>query len=148
MRILIVDNVRSLHNIGAFFRTSEGLGVDKIFLCGKVAIPPRKEITKTALGAEELVDWEHFESTLEGVQKAKELNCSILSLELTKDSIDIKNYEVPENWALVVGHELLGVDDEILKICDDILEIPMKGEKISLNVSVATGIALYELCKD
>jgi len=145
MKILIVDNVRSLHNIGAFFRTCEGLGVDKIFLCGKIACPPRKEITKTALGAEELVSWEHFDRTLDGVRAAKDIGCSILSLELTEDSIDLKSYKIPEKWALVVGHELLGVDDEILESCDSILEIPMQGEKSSLNVSVATGIALYAL---
>ena len=145
MKILIVDNVRSLHNIGSFFRTCECLGIGVIYLCGGTGCPPRKEITKTALGAEEIVAWKYFETTQEAVQKARSLGCEILALELTENSFDIIEYDGSRDWALVVGHEILGVDPAILQISDAILQIPMQGKKQSLNVSVAAGIGLFFL---
>ena len=145
MSILIADNIRSLHNVGAFFRTCDGLSVDQIFLCGTTGKPPRKEITKTALGAEEVIPWKYFEYTADAVMYAKKEGCTILALEVTKESKNIREYRVPQDWALVVGHEIMGVGDDILKMCDEVISIPMHGVKQSFNVSVATGIALFAL---
>jgi len=143
MKILIADNVRSLHNIGSLFRSCECFGIDMLLLCGISATPPRKEITKTALGAEKDVNWKYFKTTENAITFAKEQKCKIIGIELTEKSKALHKYKVPENYALIVGHEVMGVDENILETCDDIVEIPMKGIKTSLNVSVATGVALH-----
>ncbi len=147
-RILITDNVRSLHNIGSFFRTCDAFGVDAIYLCGVSATPPRKEISKTALGAEGRVPWKYFSTTLEAVEDAKVQGCQLLALEIASNSVPLQKFKAQPSWALVVGHEILGVDAEVMKQCDAILEIPLPGTKESLNVSVATGIGVYALVKN
>ena len=146
MKILISDNIRSLHNIGSFFRTADGAGVDMIFLCGQSATPPHKDIAKTALGAEKVTSWEYFSCTLDAITKAKDLyNCTILALEKTDDAKNIFVNTAPKDFALVVGHEIMGVSKDALEVSDQIISIPMFGEKECLNVSVATGVALYQL---
>lgn len=144
-KILIADNVRSLHNIGSLFRSCDVFGMDALYLCGTSGTPPRKEISKTALGGEERIPWKYFEKTSDALSHAKKEGCTLLGLELSEQSIPISTYTSPKSWALVVGHEILGVSPEVMKQCDVLLQIPILGKKESLNVSVAAGIGLYEL---
>ena len=142
---VLLNNIRSLHNVGSIFRTSDGAGVKKIFLCGQTGYPPREEITKTAIGAEEILPWEYYIDPLDCVKKLKKKGVQIVALEQTRKSIDYKKFKPKYPVCLVVGHEIEGVEEGILKLCDAFIEIPMKGEKQSLNVSVAFGVAVYEL---
>lgn len=142
---LLAHNVRSLWNVGSFFRTADAFAVEKIYLTGYTGIPPRKEITKTAIGAEEWIAWEHCKDPLEILQQLKRENWSVVGLELTENAIDITDYEPSNDVCLIVGHELTGIPQEILDLCDTIVQINMLGEKESLNVAVATGIALHHL---
>ncbi|NOS68038.1 MAG: RNA methyltransferase [Candidatus Peribacteraceae bacterium] len=142
---LVAHNVRSLWNVGSFFRTGDAFGVEKIYLTGYTGQPPRKEITKTALGAEEFVLWEHAQDPLEIVKKLKKDGWSIIPLELTDNAVDLKDFTPSEKICLIVGHELSGVPQEILDISDSVIKIPMLGKKESLNVAVAAGIALHHL---
>ncbi len=142
---VLLNNIRSLHNVGSIFRTSDGAGVDKVFLCGQTGYPPREEITKTAIGAEETVDWEYWMDPIECIQKLKGEGVQIVALEQTDKSIEYKKLESEHPICLVVGNEIDGVSEEILKLCDSAIEIPMHGKKQSLNVSVAFGVAIYQL---
>ena len=144
---ILLNNIRSLHNVGSIFRTSDGAGVKKIFLCGQTGYPPREEISKTALGAEECVPWEYYIDPIDCVKKLKKMGVRITALEQEMNSVDYRKFKPKYPVCLVVGHEIDGVSDKILKLCDDVIEIPMKGKKQSLNVSVAFGIAVYELVK-
>ncbi|HVW66126.1 MAG TPA: RNA methyltransferase [Candidatus Peribacteraceae bacterium] len=141
----LAHNVRSLWNVGSFFRTSDAMGVEKIYLTGYTGVPPRREITKVAIGAEEFVEWEQFQDPLEILRKLKDDGWQLVALELTKDAVDIKDYKPTDRVCLIVGHELTGVPDDILALCDDVVFIPMLGKKESLNVAVAAGIALHRL---
>ncbi len=143
--ILLAHNIRSLWNVGSFFRTCDAFGVKKLILTGYTATPPRREISKTAIGAEEWVEWEHYKDPLNVISVLKKKDYRIVGLEIAEGSVDIRDYEVPEKICLIVGHEVMGVPKEILKVCDDIIHIPMQGKKESLNVSVAAGIALHIL---
>ena len=142
---LLAHNVRSLWNVGAFFRTCDALNIEKLYLTGYTGTPPRKEITKTALGAEESVPWEHTVDPLPIVQRLRKEGWSIVPLELTETATALTDYVPPERVCLIVGHELSGVPEDILILADDILKIPMLGKKESLNVAVAAGIALHHL---
>jgi len=144
---VLLNNIRSLHNVGSIFRTSDGAGVKKIFLCGQTGYPPREEISKTALGAEDCVPWEYYIDPLDCIKMLKKKGIRIVALEQTKKSVDYRKLKPKYPLCLIVGHEIDGVSDKILKLCDSIIEIPMKGKKQSLNVSVAFGIAVYELAK-
>lgn len=142
---LLAHNVRSLWNVGSFFRTCDAFAVEKIYLMGYTGHPPRKEITKTALGAEETVPWEHSSDPLSVVKNLKKDGWSIIALELTDDAVDLEKFFPPDKLCLVVGHELSGLPEELLALADDIIKIPMLGKKESLNVAVAAGIALHYL---
>ena len=142
---LLAHNVRSLWNVGAFFRTSDAFAVEKIYLTGYTGQPPRKEITKTALGAEETVLWEHVDDPIDVVKKLKKDGWSIVPLEITKTAVDLTSFTPGPKICLVVGHELSGVPEEILDLADAVIKIPMLGKKESLNVAVAAGIALHYL---
>ncbi|MFZ2048878.1 MAG: TrmH family RNA methyltransferase [Minisyncoccia bacterium] len=149
--VLILDNIRSVENTGSIFRTAECLGVPKIYLIGTTPAPidrfgrVRTDFSKVALGAENLVEWE-YQKEIDGViEELKEQNFKILALEQDGRSVNLETYKSPKQFALIVGNEVDGVSKNILNECDEILEIKMKGEKESLNVSVATGIALYQL---
>lgn len=142
---LLAYNVRSLWNVGSFFRTCDAFQVEKIYLTGYTGHPPRKEITKTALGAEEFVPWESQRDPLPILQQLKEEGWHLLALEITNDAIDLQTVKVPDKVCLIVGHELSGVPPEILSLCDQVTKIPMLGKKESLNVAVAAGIALHAL---
>lgn len=145
--VVVLDNVRSLYNVGSIFRTSDAAGVDKIYLCGITGKPPRTEIHKSALGAENSVPWEYREETLETVVELKQQGYKIVVLEHTdqRQNFQRTDYEFP--LCLVVGHEITGVADSVVEIADMAVEIPMFGVKQSLNVSVAFGITIYEIIK-
>lgn len=142
---VVVDNVRSLHNVGSIFRTADGAGIHTLFLCGITGTPPRDEIRKTSLGAEEVVRWEYNASAVEIVQKLKNQGIKIVVLEHTDESIDFKSAEYRLPLCLVIGHEHKGVSDDVVSLADLAIEIPMHGIKQSLNVSVAFGIAIYHI---
>ena len=142
---VLAHNIRSLWNVGSFFRTADCFGVEKLYLTGYTAIPPRREISKTALGAEGWIPWEHVEDPKEVLRKLRTAGYRIVGLELTADAVELKAYTPSQKTCLIVGHEVLGVSKELLSLCDDIVQIPLHGRKESLNVSVALGIALYGL---
>lgn len=142
---VLLNSVRSLHNVGSIFRTSDGAGVKKIFLCGQTGYPPREEITKTAIGAEEVVPWEYWIDAKECMAMLNKKSVQLVALEQTKKSIDYRKFKPKHPICLVVGHEIDGVEQGILDLCDSAIEIPMHGEKQSLNVSVAFGVVVYSL---
>jgi 23S rRNA (guanosine2251-2'-O)-methyltransferase len=149
--VLVLDNLRSVENTGSIFRTAEGLGVSKIILVGITPTPldrfglKRQDFAKVSLGAEDLVEWEYKKEMSEALQELKENNFQIIALEQTESSINIKECQIKDRFALVVGNEVDGVSQEALEVADTAVEIPMFGEKESLNVSVSTGIALHVL---
>ena len=142
---LLVHNVRSLWNVGSFFRTCDALAVERIYLTGYTAKPPRLEITKTAIGAEATVPWEHADDPLAVVEALKKDGWRIVSLEIAPRAEDLSAFIPTDKTCLVVGHELSGVPKEILALSDAVVQIPMLGAKESLNVAVAAGIALHHL---
>lgn len=141
----VLDNIRSLHNVGALFRTSDAILAEKIYLCGITGYPPRKEIDKVALGAAEVVPWEYSPSTLETVLKLKEKGVAICALEQTDPTQHYKKVSYPFPLALILGNEVAGISDEILPHVDLAVSIPMLGRANSLNVATAYGIMVYEL---
>jgi tRNA G18 (ribose-2'-O)-methylase SpoU len=145
---VILDNVRSLYNVGSIFRTSDAAGVEKIYLCGITGIPPRAEIHKAALGAERVVPWEYSKNSVELISRLKNEGFHIVALEHTdgRQFYHVAHYTFP--LCLVVGHEITGISDEVIALADQAIEIPMAGIKQSLNVAVAYGIAIYEIAKN
>ncbi len=143
----LVENVRSVHNVGAIFRTADGIGAEKIYLTGYTAYPPRNDLSKVALGAEQSVPWEQYDNPLEISEFIKSQGIQLIGLEQTRSSPSIYEY----NWGfpvcVVLGNEVTGVSDELLNACDICLEIPMRGVKQSLNVSVAAGVVGYEILR-
>lgn len=142
---LVAHNIRSLWNVGSFFRTGDAFNVEKIYLTGYTGTPPRTEISKTSLGADEWLPWEHAEDPAMVLKDLKEEGWTIAALELTPNAVDLQAYEPPEKICLLLGHEVTGVPDELLGLCDVSIQIPMLGKKESLNVAVAAGIALHRL---
>jgi tRNA G18 (ribose-2'-O)-methylase SpoU len=145
--ILVLDDIRSLHNIGSVFRTADAFLIEKIHLCGITATPPNKEIHKTALGATETVTWEHNDSVLEVIENLKKENIITLAIEQVESAIFLQNFEVEKGkkYALVFGNEVHGVSQEAVAICDGSIEIPQLGTKHSLNISVSAGIVVWDL---
>lgn len=143
--ILLAHNIRSLWNIGALFRTCDCFAVEKLILSGYSATPPRREISKTAIGAEEWISWEKAEDPERFIQDLKKNGWRIVGLEQSDRSVALSEFTPPERSCLIVGHEVLGVPKDLLDLCDDVVSIPMFGKKKSLNVSVAAGIALHHL---
>jgi len=143
--VAVLDNIRSLHNVGAIFRTADAAGVNKLYLCGMTGAPPRHEIRKAALGAEETVPWEYFSQTSETLVKLKSAGYFLLALESAPASMDYRRVTYQFPLALVIGHEFNGVAPETLQQCDAVISLPMRGKKDSLNVAVAFGIAAYEI---
>jgi tRNA G18 (ribose-2'-O)-methylase SpoU len=142
---VICDNIRSLENIGSIFRTSDALGVSKIFLCGISGRPPHHKISKTALGAEETIPFEYCKQTWRLIERLKRDKIKVVALEQDKRAIDISKFEPSFPMALIVGNEVDGVSKNILDRCDEIIFLPMLGKKESLNVSVAFGVAGYNI---
>ena len=145
--LVVLDNIRSMYNVGSVFRTADAFLVEGICLCGYTAQPPRKEIHKTALGATETVDWMHFSTAFEAVQQLKQRDYKVFAIEQTEGSVSLEKFHVKEDKkiAVVFGNEVEGVTNDVLKICDGSIEIPQFGMKHSLNISVAAGIVLYKL---
>lgn len=145
--IIIADNVRSMHNVGSIFRTSDAFLVEKIYLCGITPTPPHREIQKTALGATESVDWQYAENTLEVINQLKKEGWTILALEQTTNSVMLDELKVEkgEKIAIVLGNEVDGVNQEVINLCHKAVEIPQFGTKHSFNVSVSCGIMLWQV---
>ncbi len=147
--VLVLDNIRSVHNVGSIFRTAETAGVSKVYCLGTTPTPldrfsqKRKDFAKVALGAENLVSWEYLESGEQLIRRLKKDGFQIVALEQDEESVDYRKIKFGDKIALVVGNEVGGVSKSLLKLVDEIAEIPMKGKKESLNVSVATGIMLF-----
>ena len=145
--VVVLDNIRSLNNIGSVFRTSDAFLIEKIYLCGICATPPNKDIHKTALGATESVDWEYVEDTLTLVEKLKAENVKVLAIEQAENSTKLNTFYPNKNekYAIVMGNEVKGVQQEVVNAADVCLEIPQLGTKHSLNISVTTGVVLWDL---
>lgn len=149
--IIILDNVRSLNNIGSVFRTSDAFRVESIYLCGISSPPPSPEIHKTALGAEDSVDWRYFEDTHEAVRSLQEAGYRVMAIEQCQGSTMLDEWE-PDfeqcgGYAVVMGNEVKGVQQSVVDLCDGCLEIPQYGTKHSLNVSVTTGLVIWDFFK-
>lgn len=145
--VIVLDNIRSSHNVGSAFRTADAFLLRGICLCGITATPPHRDIEKTALGATESVYWEYFDHTVEALHKLKSLNYRIVAVEQAQQSIALQQYQpyANEKTALIFGHEMMGVSDEVLKMCDDCIEIPQFGTKHSINISVSVGIVIWDI---
>ena len=147
--IVILDDIRSMNNVGSAFRTSDAFFVEALYLCGYTPQPPHRDIHKTALGATETVKWQHFQTTIEAVQAAKEQGYKIVAIEQAHDSTLLQNFawNKTDKIALVFGNEVSGVADEVMNIADACIEIPQWGSKHSLNISVSMGVVLWELVR-
>lgn len=143
--VIVLDNIRSLSNVGAFFRTADAFRIEAIYLCGITACPPHREIHKTALGADESVDWRYFDTTAEACEHLKSSGYRIFAVEQVEDSISLNDFEVPEKSAYIFGNEVDGIDDDVLPYCEQAVEIPQEGTKHSLNVAVTGGIVMYHI---
>ena len=143
---VVLDNVRSAQNVGAFFRTGDAFAVEKVVLCGITATPPSREIHKSSLGAEFTVAWEHNPSTVDAVLQLKEQGYTTLAIEQVEGALMLDKLEVDpaKKYALVFGNEVLGVDQAVVDICDGAIEIPQVGTKHSINVSVCGGVVLWK----
>jgi len=144
---IILDNIRSLMNVGSVFRTSDAYLIKEIILCGITATPPHREIQKTALGATESVDWRYVESTVEAVRELQKQDIKVYAIEQADDSkmLDYVQFSFDNEIAIVMGNEVKGVSDEVMELVDDCIELPQFGTKHSLNISVTTGILIWEL---
>ena len=147
--IVVLDNIRSLNNIGSVFRTSDAFLIEKIYLCGITAQPPHKDIHKTALGATESVDWEYVEDTLALVEKLKVEKLKVIAIEQAENSIMLQDFtiEPDQKYAIIFGNEVKGVQQKVVSASDFCVEIPQFGTKHSLNISVSVGVVLWDLFK-
>jgi 23S rRNA (guanosine2251-2'-O)-methyltransferase len=145
--IVILDNIRSCNNIGSFFRTSDALLIEAIYLCGYTATPPNKEIHKTALDAENTVSWTYFEKAEDAINDLHQKGFKVYAVEQVEDSISLTDFqpEINEKIALVFGNEVMGVQQNVVNSCDGAIEIPQFGTKHSFNVSVSAGIVLWDI---
>ena len=145
--VLVLDNVRSLHNVGAVFRTADAFALEKLYLCGVTGRPPHRDITKTALGSTESVAWAHAATTLEAARQLQAAGYQLVAVEQTTASVLLPQFRPAPGrpLALVLGNEVFGVDDEVLALCEAAVEIPQFGTKHSLNVSVAAGVVLWDV---
>ena len=143
---VVLDNVRSAQNVGAFFRTGDAFAVEKVLLCGITATPPSRDIHKSSLGAEFTVAWEYYNATTEAVTALKEQGYTVLAIEQVEGAAMLDKLEIDttKKYALVFGNEVLGVDQAVVDICDDAIEIPQAGTKHSINVSVCGGVVLWK----
>lgn len=146
---MVLDNVRSMHNVGAAFRIADAFLVEKLYLCGITATPPHREIHKTALGAEEHVAWEQMQDTLAVIKHLKRIGYRVIAVEQTNasEALHVFTWSATQKYAVVFGHEVFGIQEAVLSACDMCLAIPQHGVKHSLNVSVSMGIVVWELAK-
>lgn len=147
--VVVLENIRSMHNVGSVFRSADAFLIEGIYLCGYTAQPPRKEIDKTALGATETVQWKYFTTTKEALENLKQHDYKVFAIEQVDKSIPLNRYQevASEKVALVFGNEVSGVEEDIIALCDGCIEIPQFGTKHSLNISVAAGIVLWEVVR-
>ncbi|WP_176842257.1 RNA methyltransferase [Chitinophaga filiformis] len=145
--VLVLDNVRSMHNVGSVFRTADGFLLQGIVLCGYTPVPPHRDIQKTALGATETVEWQYFPTTVEAVTALREAGYTIMAIEQAVNSVMLDTFEpaAGKPLALVFGNEVTGVDADVMKLVDGCIEIPQSGMKHSLNISVSTGIVVWDI---
>jgi len=145
--IIVLDNIRSLNNIGSVFRTADAFLIKKIYLCGITAQPPHKDIHKTALGATDSVDWEYFTDTLQAIEQLKKEGVTIVSIEQADGAVALQNFmpEKDKTYAVILGNEVKGVQQQVVDASDYCVEIPQYGTKHSLNISVTTGIVIWDL---
>ena len=145
--IIILDDIRSLHNIGSVFRTADAFLIEKIYLCGITATPPHKEIHKTALGATDTVAWEYQKNVTDVISALKEDGAEVWAIEQVDNAVFLNDFtpETNKRYALVFGNEVKGVSEEAIKLCDGTIEIPQLGTKHSLNISVSTGIVVWDI---
>lgn len=144
---IVLDNIRSMYNVGAFFRTADAARIEKLWLCGITARPPKSAITKTALGAEETVPWEHSWDPVPAIRGIRERGYEIAAVETTVHAVDLFDWTPRFPVCLVFGHEVEGIRPEVSALCDTHVRIPMLGTKHSLNVATAGGIMMYELLR-
>jgi 23S rRNA (guanosine2251-2'-O)-methyltransferase len=144
---VLLDNVRSLYNVGAFFRTADAAGVEKLYLCGITGRPPKRAITKTALGAEETVAWEHAWEPLAAVDRMRAAGYEIAAVETSVHAVDLFDWRPRFPVCVLFGHEVEGISPELASRCDTLVRIPMLGRKHSLNVATAGGVVVYELLR-
>ncbi|MFV0531456.1 MAG: RNA methyltransferase [Flavobacteriales bacterium] len=146
---IILDNIRSLYNVGSVFRTSDAFLVEKIYLCGITASPPHKEIQKTALGATESVEWEYIRDIIPLLEKLKQKNYHLISVEQAEKSIMLQDFKLDKNssYALIFGNEVKGVQQQVVSKSDTVIEIPQLGTKHSLNISVSVGVVLWDFSR-
>lgn len=147
--IVVLDDVRSLHNVGSVFRSADAFRVESIYLCGITAVPPQPEIHKTALGAENTVEWKYFKDTLEAVKELKERRYTVYSIEQVENSTLLNKLALDESgkYAVILGNEVKGVKQEVVNASDGCIEIPQFGTKHSLNVSVTAGMVIWEFAR-
>lgn len=145
--IIILDDVRSLHNIGSVFRTADAFLLEKIYLCGITATPPNKEIHKTALGATETVAWEHAESVTDVIASLKQSGVTVYAVEQVQGAVFLQDFQpqAGQRYALVFGNEVKGVQQQAINLCDGVIEIPQLGTKHSLNISVSAGVVVWDI---
>ncbi|MDA3910150.1 MAG: RNA methyltransferase [Bacteroidales bacterium] len=146
---IVLDNIRSHHNVGSFFRTADAFRFESILLCGITGTPPHRDIRKTALGASETVNWTYHEDSLQAVKTLKSEGYYLISIEITENSTSMESFSLPmeKPIALIFGNEVKGVSQEIINLCNMVLEIPQEGTKHSLNVSISGGICMWEIYK-
>jgi len=145
--IIVLDNIRSLSNVGAFFRTADAFRIEALYLCGITACPPHREIHKTALGADETVQWRYFPTTEAACQQLNAENYRIFAVEQIEGSVSLHDFKFEPHTAFILGIEVEGVDEAALPYCDGAVELPQEGTKHSLNVSVCAGIVMWEAFK-
>ncbi|MBR7155107.1 MAG: RNA methyltransferase [Paludibacteraceae bacterium] len=145
--VVVLDNVRSQHNVGSVFRTADAMRIERVVLCGICCCPPNQELHKTALGAEESVEWQYYKDTLEAVRALQAEGYTVYAVEQAHNSITLEEAteQLPDKVAVILGHEVFGVQQEVIDICSQCIEIPQYGTKHSMNVSVTAGIVLYRL---
>jgi len=146
--VVVLDNVRSLHNVGSAFRTADAFRIEELMLCGVTGTPPNKEIEKTALGATSTVKWTHFKTTAGALEHLKQAGYALFAVEQAENSIALNDFEQSDKKiALVFGNEVYGVEQEVVNACEGVIEIPQSGTKHSLNIAVSVGIVLWEISR-
>ena len=148
--IAVLENVRSAYNVGSVFRTADAFLIEAIYICGYTAFPPHKEIKKTALGADETVNWKHFKNISEAIEEIRSLGYKVYAVEQAVDSYKLQaiSYDADEKIAIVFGNEVTGVEQSTIDMCDGCIEIPQLGMKHSLNIATAAGVVLWELVRN
>ncbi len=143
--VVVLSNIRSLYNVGAFFRTADGAGVKKIVCCGITGTPKNRRLWKVSLGAEQTVDWEYIEDTADAIQQLRKAGYQIVGVELAPNSVPYTDIEYSNKVVLVFGAEVEGISNDVLVMCDVVAHLPMRGQKESLNVSIVGGVMIYSL---